>query len=285
MAPVPLEIPFDFSRHELAISATINGRSLHMLLDTGVDPSVIDLESARSLGLRLGQAEGGVSGTGSGEGSSVYPATLAGLAMGARAFHSFAALAYDLRPLSARYGSQLDGILGYSFLSDKTMLIDYDRRVIDVLEHAADAGGLTRGCRRTWTTPLALIDNFPAINAFRFGGASAPVTLDTGANSSIALYPPAMALSGVHDALVFQRQTSAAGFRGAITTGEYGLNLPLGFGPFALPAGQAVTVREGQDEIGTRAANIGNPFFAALHLKMLLDYPGHRLNFFGGCSA
>lgn len=151
------------------------------------------------------------------------------------------------------------------------MLIDYDRRVFDVLEHATDAGALTRGCRQTWTTPLALIDNYPAITAFRFGGATAPITLDTGANSSIALYPPALALPGVRDALAFQRRTSASGFRGAITTSEYALNLAVGFGPFSLPAGQNVTVRQGQDEVGTRAANIGNPFYAALHLKMLLD--------------
>src|SRR5262249_25556888 len=102
--------------------------------------------------------------------------------------------------------------------------------------------------------------------------------------SAVALYPPALALAGVRDALAFQRETSASGFRGDISTNKYALNLPLGFGPFTLPAGQEVTVREGQDEVGTRAANIGNPFFAALHLKVLLDYPHHQMTFYGACT-
>lgn len=281
----PLEIPFDFSQRELAISVTMKGQPLHMLLDTGVDPSVIDLDRARALRLRLDPADnGGVSGTGSGQGSALYPATMDGLAINGRTFHAFNALAYDLAPLSAHYGSHLDGILGYSFLSDKIVLIDYDRRVIDVLDHAGEAGALTRNCRQTWTQPLALIDNYPAITTFRFGAATGPVTLDTGANSAIALYPPALELPGVRRALEFQHETSASGFRGDITTNKYALNLPVGFGPFTLPAGQAVTVREGQDEVGTRAANIGNPFFAALHLKILLDYVGRRMTFYGACS-
>src|SRR5262249_28884102 len=82
-ASTPLEIPFDFSHGELAISVMVKGHALHMLLDTGVDPSVIDLARARALGLQLGQEEGGgVSGTGSGQGSAVYPVTLGGLAIG-----------------------------------------------------------------------------------------------------------------------------------------------------------------------------------------------------------
>lgn len=60
-----------------------------------------------------------MSGTGSGQGSSVYPATLAGVAIGARTFHPFVALAYDLGPLSAHYGSQLDVFWAIAFCLTK----------------------------------------------------------------------------------------------------------------------------------------------------------------------
>jgi hypothetical protein len=38
-----LVIPFDFSKSAIEIDVTIKGNVLHMILDTGVDPSVIDL--------------------------------------------------------------------------------------------------------------------------------------------------------------------------------------------------------------------------------------------------
>ena len=60
------------------------------------------------------------------------------------------------------------------------------------------------------------------------------------------------------------------------------LNVPVGFGPFTLPAGQIVTLRKppGSD---SRAANIGNKLFAALKLKMLLDYKSRVMTFYGDC--
>jgi hypothetical protein len=33
-----LRIPFDFSQSEISIDATVNGKPLYILLDTGVDP-------------------------------------------------------------------------------------------------------------------------------------------------------------------------------------------------------------------------------------------------------
>ncbi len=49
-----------------------------------------------------------------------------------------------------------------------------------------------------------------------------------------------------------------------------------------MPAGQAVTVRKtpGSD---TRIANIGNKLFAAMGLKMILDYKDRAMTFYGVC--
>ena len=44
-------VRFDFSHHEIGLNVSVKGKQLFVLLDTGVDPSVIDLGRARALGL------------------------------------------------------------------------------------------------------------------------------------------------------------------------------------------------------------------------------------------
>jgi Aspartyl protease len=48
-----LRVPFDFSQSEIGIDATVNGEPLFILLDTGVDPSTIDLQRAEALHLKI----------------------------------------------------------------------------------------------------------------------------------------------------------------------------------------------------------------------------------------
>ena len=42
-------VPFDFSHHAIGLNVTVKGKPLYVLLDTGVDPSVIDLGRASLL--------------------------------------------------------------------------------------------------------------------------------------------------------------------------------------------------------------------------------------------
>jgi hypothetical protein len=96
------------------------------------------------------------------------------------------------------------------------------------------------------------------------------------------LYQAALALPGISAALKETGETTATGARGGTKVKTYVLELPVGFGPFSLPAGQAVTVRKtpGSD---TRIANVGNQLFAAMGLKMLLDYKERMMTFYGAC--
>jgi hypothetical protein len=60
-----LSVPFDFSHSEIGIDAAVNGEPLFILLDTGVDPSVIDLQRAEALHFKIDRNAGGqVSGFG-----------------------------------------------------------------------------------------------------------------------------------------------------------------------------------------------------------------------------
>ncbi len=284
-APV-LTVPFDFSRGAIGLDVTVRGRPLAMILDTGVDPSGIDIARADALGLPVDRKAGGeASGEGNATSVQIYPSTIDGLAIAGRSFAPFEAVAIDMRTLSERYGKPLEGILGYSFLTDKTVLIDYLHSRLSILARAADAVPFVQRCRTHYSVALRSFegDQIPVIPEFRFGAATAPISLDTGSNKGITLYQGAFALPGLRDALSEKGEIRTTGARGDTTMKTYVLNAPVGFGPFHLPAGQLVTASATAGSADTRLANIGNRLFAALKLKMLLDYRARQMTFYGDC--
>jgi hypothetical protein len=281
----PLALPFDFSRSALELAVKVGPTPLTMILDTGVDPSAIDLKTAASLHMAVDHGAGGeASGEGDAQSSKVYPATQEGLSLGGQFFAAFPTLALDMTALSAQYGKHLDGVIGYSFLSDKIVLIDYPKQQLSLLERPMEAWPTVSTCRLRHSVPLQSFpdDSIPQLPDFRFGNASAAISLDTGSTGGIALYQAALTLPGMKEALVEKGEVSFTGGRGKSTAKTYTLNVPVGFGPFTLPAGQVVTVRkpQGSDQ---RAANIGNKLFAAMKLKMLLDYKSRVMTFYGDC--
>lgn len=281
----PLTVPFDFSRHAIGLDVTVHGTPLHMILDTGVDPSVIDAATATALGLKVDRGAGGeASGEGDAKSSQAYPATLDGLAIGGHEFAPIDALAFDMGTISASYGRKLDGVLGFSFLDGRIVLIDYARATLGILDRPADASSAVRACRKRWTIPLHGFpdDAIPAIPDFRFGKATGTISLDTGSNGGITLYQAALDLSGLRAALKETGQQTTTGARGGTTVKTYTLNEETGFGPFTLPAGQAVALSK-TPGAAIRVANIGNRYFAAMGLKMLLDYKNRMMTFYGEC--
>ncbi len=282
----PLIVPFDFSDGEIGLNVTVAGKPHFMILDTGVDPSVIGLAQAQALGLTIDRGAGGeASGEGNDASSQVFPTSLTGLAIGGRDFGPIEALAFDTAGLSARMGRTLDGVLGYSFLKDKIALIDYPASTLTLLDNAGQEAKSIATCRQRWSIPLEGYpdDAIPKVPGFRLGAASGSISLDTGSNSGINLYQAALALPGLKDALTEAGVSTFAGGRGVGQAKKYVLNAPVGFGPFTLPAGQEVTVRDepGADD---RIANVGNRLFAAMKLKILFDYPGKTMTFYGECG-
>jgi hypothetical protein len=55
----PITLPFDFSKSAIEIDVTVKSKSLHMILDTGVDPSVIDLAEVEALGIPVNRGDSG----------------------------------------------------------------------------------------------------------------------------------------------------------------------------------------------------------------------------------
>ena len=284
-AAEPLVLPFDFSRFAIELAVKVGATPLTMILDTGVDPSVIDLKTAAALHMAVDHGGGDeASGEGDAQSAEAYPAMQEGLSLGGHTFAPFETLATDMATLSAQYGKHLDGVIGYSFLADKIVLIDYPKFELVLVGRPMEAWASVRSCRLRHSVPLNSFadDSIPLLPDFRFGNASAAISLDTGSNGGISLYQAALALPGVKDALVEKGEIAFAGARGKSSAKTYSLNARVGFGPFTLPSGQMVTLRKtpGSD---TRAANIGNKLFAALKLKMLLDYKNRVMTFYGDC--
>lgn len=282
-----LEIPFDFSRGAIGVEVTVNGTPLYVLIDTGVDPSVIALNRVDALGLPMDRDQAGeASGYGEGTSSPVFSATIAGLEIGGRRFAPVEAVAADTQAMSSAYGRPLDGVLGYSFLKDKALLVDYAAGRLGILDAPQEAHPQLRKCRSRWAIALQFLedDNTPIIPDFRLGAASGPVTLDTGSNGGIALFPRAAGLPGLGAALAETGEIIHSGARGAARSKSYTIEAPVGFGPFSLPPGQAATMHLAQAEEDKRIANVGNRLFAAMKLKILFDYPGKTVTFFGACG-
>lgn len=281
-----LTVPFDFSRSEIAIDATVKGKPFYVLIDTGVDPSAIDLARAKALHLNIDRSQGGpVSGVGKRKQAEAFPATIEDLKVGSRPFSSIDTLASDMSAISASYGRGVDAFLGFSFLKDKIVLIDYPGHRLSFLDRASDAGPMIRTCRARWRSPMPFLknENWPLITHFRIGAVTLPATLDTGSSGSITLYQGALDLPGVHAALLKSGKAPSTGFRGNSTLSKYRLNLPAGFGPFRLPPGGPVTLRDVKGSADTSLANVGNKFFVGLKVKMLLNYREHSMTFFGDC--
>jgi hypothetical protein len=280
-----LRVPFDFSQSEIGIDATVNGEPLYILLDTGVDPSAIDLQRAEALHLKIDRNAGGqVSGFGNTEQPTAFPTTIQGFAISGHKFASFDALASDLSALSAKYGRRLDAVIGYSFLQDKIILIDYPGRTLLLLDRPSGARSATKSCRTKWSGPMQLLEgeNLPLITQLRLGEAVISATLDTGSSSFIILYEGALDMPGVRSALVQKGELKAGGFQGEEKREEYVFNKPVGFARFEVPPGAAVTVRNVKGS-SSNLANVGNKFLASLGLKMMLDYRRRTMSFFGDC--
>ena len=115
--PPVVEIPFDFYRNEIILQVKINGKGpFNMMLDTGTDPSTIELNTARELGLKLIPLGSPPVGGGTAP-RMVYGVYLPVVEVGGLAAHNVEAVAIDMSKISERLGKPLHGVIGHSAVS------------------------------------------------------------------------------------------------------------------------------------------------------------------------
>lgn len=151
------------------VSVPQSKESLHFLMDTGASASVLNLTTARRLGLKLGAKVKvtGVATTLTGH----WPVKLSANAGGLPLPGEY--LALDLGKLSASCDRSVDGLIGADFFRDRIVEIDYATRKLRILaaSPAPDAAN---------SVPLDTRPGGFVVPVNVNGGESQPVRVDTG---------------------------------------------------------------------------------------------------------
>lgn len=215
-----VEVPFDLYHNSIVVQAKVDGKGpFNMLLDTGVDPSVIDLGTAREIGLKIGST--GEQGSGSGtETNLAYETKLPVLELGGLKATNIDALALDLSKTSATLGRPLQGVLGYSLLKDRVVQIDYPKRVARFYSKSplSKAVRQARGSRLT-TLPFRYQDDI-LVDGISVNGKKVLANLDTGSDGTFQLTPAAVAQLGLEEEVGKARVSRSVGFNGSTENRE-----------------------------------------------------------------
>jgi hypothetical protein len=128
----PNEIRFQYQDGLIWLKAEVPGKtkSLNFLLDSGAGVSLIDLDRARALGMRIGDPESvqGVSGRAVAYRVHDFQANSGGVAL------PKSVLAIDLQAISQRCHQPIDGILGMDFFRGRIVQIDFAARTVRLVE-------------------------------------------------------------------------------------------------------------------------------------------------------
>ena len=175
-----VEIPFTHRDGYLWLKVEVagSGEPLHFLLDSGAAASVVSLDAARRLGLKLGRSvpvEGVHSRTRAFR-VNRFDAHVAGVEL------SRSVLALDLSAVGATCHRLIDGLVGADFFRDRVVQIDYPAGLIRLLDAAPlESGGES--------LPIKLRNGAICVPISVAGAEQQWLRLDTGCDSAVEWAP------------------------------------------------------------------------------------------------
>jgi len=261
------DIPFQYIENHIFVTVRTNCQESLWVLDTGAGQSVIDREYARELGL---EASGTLQGQGAGSTVEFSFVTLPEFEFAGVRFSSQTIVSIDLRSiLENAFGFQVNGILGYDFISRFVTKIDFAHELISLYtpENFSYAGSGTQ-------IEMELRKNIPVVSATVDGQYSGKWVLDLGASDVSFHYP--FAQKHAFDERP-ARESIAAGAGGqfklmvsrfqTIEFGGFIIEKPL----ISFPLNETVGAFASREFIG----NLGNGLFE--HFVLYLDYHKQRI--------
>lgn len=267
------------SKGIMLIRASIKGSDTHAaFIDTGVDPSVVDVSFARALSLPVDESiSDEAEGSGDGQGLQVMRATIEGLSLNSRQFDAIDAVAADLSSFGAALDSDLVLILGYSFLKDRIVRFDYQAGEIVIADSRRALRPPTTPVTREHRVPLRFNSAEDVIPLFeiRVQGEPVMVSLDTGKSGGIEFCGPVVDRLGLEWAADDAEQERRIGARGSRTVSAGILDL-ISVGPFAVENAK-VSFSDKKLSDGVREGNAGNAFLR--HFVLTVDYVNGELVF------
>jgi hypothetical protein len=237
-----------------------DSRPLAFILDTGSTRMLIDQSVSRELGLNEAEPDS-VGGAGAGR-ISIKKIRDISIEIGGRRSQHYEFASIDLSAISSLLGRQVDGILGYEFLSRYLVTIDYDRSML-VLRSPESAPAI-----QGVPIPITLEKRWPFLEARLVVRGAAPLVdkflIDSGSSDDVD--HPIVAQPEVQK----QATTTGRGL-GQPVPGFIGRAEELEFGPFKL---RDLTIASGG---GTEAASklIGSGVLSRFNITY--DYPHSRI--------
>lgn len=260
-AAPPVEVPFEFEDNQIILQVKIAGKGpFNMLLDTDTDPSAIDVATARELGLAVGSKGATASGGGT-EANTVYPARLANVEVGGLVARDVAAATIDLTKLSEKIGKPIHGVLGYSFLKDRIVQIDYpNSKVRFFTESPYPRIQFGPNTVNIIAFPFRFEDGEVMIDSVFINNEKMKATLDTGSSGTFSLTPDAVALLGLEEQ-GRDNDDESVGYNGAFKS-KVGTLKSVRMGKLAVDSAQATFWLPGTGHDHKKfQVNIGNGFF------------------------
>jgi len=257
----PVEVPFEFEHNQIILQVKIAGKGpFNMLLDTNTDPSAIDSATARELGLAVG--EKGATATGGGtETNTAYPTRLPSVEVGAITARDVAAATIDLTRLGERIGKPINGVLGYSFLKDRIVQIDYpNQKLRFFIESPYPRIKFGPNTVNIIAFPSRYEDGGVMIESVFVNNEKMRATLDTGSSGTFSLTPGAVAQLGLEEQ-GRDDEDESVGYNGAFKS-KIGTLKAVRMGKLSVDSAQATFWLPGTGHDHKKfQVNIGNGFF------------------------
>jgi predicted aspartyl protease len=268
----PVEVPFEFLHNQVIVEVRIGGKGpFNMLLDTNTYPSVIDLATAKELGLTMESRSYPVTGGGA-ENNAVQLTKLSSVELGAVTAKDVAAGAMDLSKLSGMLGKPIHGVLGHSFLKDRIVQIDYPETKIRFYAESPHPGIQDQPNTVDKIALAFRYDEGVLVDSVFVNGQKMKATLDTGSSRSFSLTPEGVSDLGLEEQVQSGQVDKQVGYNGEYEA-RTGTLKSVRMGRLSIDSAQATFWLPGTGHDKKKfQVNIGNGFFK--DFIMTFDFRG-----------
>jgi predicted aspartyl protease len=274
-----IEVPFSFEHNQVILQVKVNGKGFYnMLLDTGTDPSAIDLATAKEIGLKLDPVKRKGVGVGTGE-AEVYLTKLQLIEVGEITAKDILAGAVDLSNVSQSIGIPLHGVLGYSFLKNRIVEFDYPKRILRFYPNSPITKIENETNRAIFSMLFAKGGNVPIIEGIKINGKKVRAIVDTGSSKSFIFTPAGTKYLGLEEIAGSGNKETGIGYRGKAEMRKGQIKkIIIGVISVDDPTVSFYSEGSGQDkELDIYGINIGNAFMQ--DYIMTFDYRNKMIVF------
>jgi len=184
----PVTVPFEYFNRHIFITLSLNGEpGMVFLLDSGADKNILNLRTSESMGLKpvnIKQAKG--LGLGSGKIHVAAAKNIDARIGGIQVANVMAIV--DLQGLEQHFDHREDGILGFPFLQQFVVVLDFDTRMLTLLPaktfHYRGPGDTVSLLERSKSALIPVL-----LGTVGHSGCHTNVEIDTGSDATLLLYP------------------------------------------------------------------------------------------------